>query len=121
MKFWMKFIKFLLKINRFFKSNRYFSRLLLRQILIAVFALSRYFLLFRATFAIATALCLPRLSTLRLACLHCRGEIYPACTDKIYRNARTPATVKFLCPSEAIYKTSYEYKFLNSVKILKLF
>ena len=26
MKFWMKFIKFLLKINRFFKSNRYFSR-----------------------------------------------------------------------------------------------
>lgn len=43
MKFWMKFIKFLLKINRFFKSNRYFSRLLLRQILIAVFALSRYF------------------------------------------------------------------------------
>lgn len=43
MKFWMKFIKFLLKINRFFKSNRYFSRPFLRQILIAVFALSRYF------------------------------------------------------------------------------
>lgn len=47
MKFWMKFIKFLLKINRFFKSNRYFSRLLLRQILIDIFALSLFFALSR--------------------------------------------------------------------------
>jgi len=93
----------------------------LRQILIAVFALSRYFLLFRATFAIATALCQLQLSTLRLARPRCRGEIYPVCIDKICRNARTPATIKFLYPSEAIYRMSYEYKFLNSVKILKLF
>lgn len=51
MKFWMKFIKFLLKINRFFNQIVTFLAIFLRQILIAVFALSRYFLLFRATFA----------------------------------------------------------------------
>ena len=108
MKFWMKFIKFLLKINRFFKSNRYFSRLLLRQILIAVLPSRVIFCSFVLLLRTDAALCLPRLSTLRLACLHCRGEIYPACTDKICRNSGTPATVKFLCPSEAIYRTSYE-------------
>lgn len=79
MKFWMKFIKFLLKINRFFKSNRYFSRLLLRQILIAVFTLSRYF------FALLCYFYAPMRRSV------CRG--YPLCAS----HACT-AAVKFIPP-----------------------
>lgn len=119
MKFWMKFIKFLLKINRFFKSNRYFSRLLLRQILIAIFALSLLFALSRYFCVCDGALsasCSYPLCVLH-ACTACAsGEIYPVCTDKICRDSRTPTTAKFLCPSKAIYKTGVNINFQIQLK-----